>query len=518
MKKKLLLVVFASLLAIGTAGCNNNNSNANAPTNESATQPAGNSPEPSENATASQINFDEEPYTIKVNYAVLGQEQPDLPKIEAKVNEITLKEINAKVDLEGVSLYNMANVYALKASSGEKTDLMLLMPGYHYLVAFANNNMIRPIDEELAKWGPTLNETLGDFLLAGQFKGKQYAIPQQQAFQNTIGFWFSQAILDKYKIDISNIKSVADMDPIFATVHASEPNMIMIAPDVSSSNITDSLIPRDGLGNQYGVLMNDGSTKIINIFETEKWINTAKKAREWYQKGYISKDVNTSQDDGAALVDNGKVFTTAANSIGFQGGTTVPSVKKTVALYPPESTTSDSQLFLWTVATSSKRPDKAIQFLNLLNSSKELTTLLQYGIEGDNYDVVSDGVVDTSKNKNFESYWPLFGDVYKAPISDAYIRSSGLSVEEYKTKQKEWIDNTKKSVAYGFVFDSSSVKTEIAALDAVTSQYNKVIGNGAVDTEEMLKKFNEALYAAGLQKVIDAKQSQLDAWLASKGK
>ncbi|WP_138750758.1 ABC transporter substrate-binding protein [Paenibacillus sinopodophylli] len=512
MKKNLVLVLLASFLVVGSIGCSNtNNGNSSAPSNESAVPTA-------ENGDAGKINFDEEPYTIKVNYAVLGQEQPDLPKIEAKLNEITLKEINAKIDLEGVSLYNMANVYALKASSREKTDLMLLMPGNRYLASFANNKMIRPIDEELAQWGPALTETLGDNLISGQFNGKQYAIPQKADQKNTIGFHFSKSILDKYNIDVSNIKSLSDLDSVFAIVHEKEPNMTVLAPEVSVGNIASILKWNDGLGNAYGGLLDPNSTKLENMYESEEFVETIKKVREWYQKGYISKDVNTSQDDGATLLDNGKVFAVAASSVGFAGGSIKPIEKQSIAMYPPVLTTSDTQLLLWSVASSSERPDKAIQFLNLLNSSAELTTLLQFGIEGEHYEVNANGTLNVSNNKNYESYWPMFGDYSKAPLSETYVTASGLSVEEFKLKQKAWNDNTKKSIAYGFIFDPGPVKTEIAALDAVAAQYAKVIGNGAVDPTELLKKFNDSLYAAGLQKVMDEKQRQFDAWLATNNK
>ncbi|PQP81005.1 hypothetical protein C0Q44_25085 [Paenibacillus sp. PCH8] len=513
MKKKITPVLLAALLTVSLVGCSNsNNGNTSDPNDVSASNG-------SNSELSGKIDFNEEPYTIKVNYAVLGQEQPDLPKIEEKLNEITLKEINAKVDLEGVSLYNMANAYALKASSGEKVDLLMLMPGNQYLAPFANNKMIRPIDEELGNWGPALKETLGDLLGAGQFNGKQFAIPQKMDQKNTIGFNMNKSILDKYNIDINSIKSIADMDPIFAKIHEGEPEMSMIAPEVSSGNITNNLVYFDGFGNQYGGLMDDSGMKIINEYESEQWINAVKKVREWYQKGYISKDVSTSQDDGGALLLNGKVFATAASSVGFTGGLSKPIEQKTVALHQPVQTTTDSQLFLWTVASSSKRPDKAIQLLNLLNSSAELSTLLQFGIEGEHYELNADGTVDETKNANYnQNNWLMFGDYDKKPLSAAFVEASGLSPEDFKIKLKEWNDNTLKSPAYGFLFDPTPVRTEIAALDAVSEQYSKVIGNGSVDPDELIKKFNDSLYSAGLQKVIDEKQRQLDAWLAENGK
>ncbi|WP_222860724.1 ABC transporter substrate-binding protein [Paenibacillus antibioticophila] len=502
-------------MTLALSGCESGNisNDVKNSTNSNETKPVA-----SEGATSGEIDFNEEPYTIKVNYAVLGQEQPDLPKIEAKLNELTLKKINAKVDLEGVSLYNMANVYSLKSSSREKMDLMLMMPGDTYLSKFANNKMIRPIDKELAEWGPALQKTVGYMLPVGQFKGEQYAIPQKFATL-TNGFNMNKAILDKYKIEISNnIKTLDEMDLIFAKVHKNEPNMTILAPEVVSSSIAGILMKFDGLGNLYGGLMNGEGTKITNLFEEEEFVNTVKKVREWFEKGYISKDVSTSQEDGGTLLDNGKVFATAAGSVNFIYGGSIPIAKKSVALHAPVRFTSNSQLFLWAVASSSERPDKAVQLLNLFNSDEEVATLLQYGIEGVHYEMKANGTVDTSKNSNYQNYWLMFGDRDIKPLGASEVDASGFTPEEYRAKESEWEKSIRASEGYGFFFDYSPVKTEVAALDAVVNQYYKVIGNGSVNPDELLKKFNDTLYDAGLQKVMDEKQRQFDEWRTAQGK
>ncbi|MNO14183.1 hypothetical protein D3C76_38260 [compost metagenome] len=514
-KKKLMILLLTSVFAISAAGCGSNNGNSASKNNESA--------KPSSSAqtgstTPGTIDFDEEPYTIKVNFAVLGEEQPDLPKIEAAMNEITLKEINAKVDLEGVSLYNMANVYAMKASSQEKMDLMLLFPGYQYLSGFAGNKMIRPIDDELQEWGPEILKTTGEIMVSGQFNGKTYGIPQRQlSLKDAGGFMLTKSILDKNNIDISQVKTLDDMDAIFTAVHEKEPSMTVLAPEVSAGSIAEQLMWLDGLGDRYGAI--DPKTgKIINRYESEAWINTIKKVREWYQKGYISKDVSTSQDDGATLMNNGKVFAVSSSSVGFAGGSTQPIEKKSIRVVDPVLSTGDTQLIMWAVATSSKRPDKAIQLLNLLDSNKELTTLLRYGIKGEHYEVNQDGTIDTAKSTNYLNPWLMFGNVDLLPLSQSDVESAGLTSEQYIIKQKEWNADIKKSPGYGFMFDPSAVKTEIAALDAVSDQYVKVLGNGAVDPGKINQKYNDAMKAAGLQKVIDEKQRQYDEWIATQGK
>lgn len=70
------------------------------------------------------------------------------------------------------------------------------------------------------------------------------------------------------------------------------------------------------------------------------------------------------------------------------------------------------------------------------------------------------------------------------------------------------------SKAYGFTPDLTVVTDQIAAVTDVISQYIGQITTGSVDPEPAIEDFNQALYNAGLQDIIDAKQEQLDAWLA----
>ena len=48
-------------------------------------------------------------------------------------------------------------------------------------------------------------------------------------------------------------------------------------------------------------------------------------------------------------------------------------------------------------------------------------------------------------------------------------------------------------------------------------QYDNDLNFGTIDTETGIKQLNDALYANGLQEIMDEKQRQLDEWLANKG-
>ena len=62
------------------------------------------------------------------------------------------------------------------------------------------------------------------------------------------------------------------------------------------------------------------------------------------------------------------------------------------------------------------------------------------------------------------------------------------------------------------------MKTELAACSNVVSEYNVSLTSGLVDPETVIPEFVEKLEAAGIDKIIAEKQSQLDAWAEDNGK
>jgi putative aldouronate transport system substrate-binding protein len=529
--KKFLCLLLAVVMMISMVACSSSDKTSdNTPTdtgsktslNESTSTETGSDTDSNTTDEVVEIDFDEEPYTLKISYAVMSEAQPDLALIQEKLNEITLREINAKVELEAVSLFNMANVYALKASSQEKMDLILLMPGYTYLSNFANSNLIKPIGDELDLWGSDIKEVLGEQLLAGQFNGQQYGVPQNSLLKkNKLGFNMSKAMIDKYNIDISTIKTYEDMDPIFEMIHENEPDMTIILPESTGGNITGVLEGiYDPLGGGFGVLKNGGidDTTVINSYETEEFMNASKKVREWYLKGYIPKDVAVLQEAGSRVFMGGNVFSTAVHSVGPELGFQTPIDARAVVLYETSLFTTDSQLFMWAVPTSAERPDKSIQFLNLMDASAEVGELLRYGIEGTHYQKDENNIVtiDSDNESRWRNNWVMFGDAFKVPLSQNYLWASpDGTVEGCYKLYDAWNSSINVSKAYGFTFDPTLVKTEIAACDAVGKEYIVAIANGTVDPETEIPEFNKKLYSAGLQSIIDEKQRQLDEWLAN---
>ncbi len=517
--KKILSIALCTAMLFGLAGCGDSGEAASSGASAGASTEADASGSPEGDASSS-INFDEDPYTLRIFYPVGAEAQPDVEMIQEKINEIALPEINCTVDLEPVSLASIANTYALAASAQEKMDLMILFPGSVVISEFANNNMIKPIGEYVDQWGSDITRVVGERMKAGEYKGQQYTIPQNQNVRaSATGFNISKTFVEKYDIDIDSIKTFEDLEALFEMIHENEPGVVCVMPEGAGGNIATNLMAYgDNLG-VNGVTLkveDDGSMKVIPATQAETLLSACQRVREWYEKGYISQDILTDTDGGAAGLRADKCFASASNSLNFvTEDEYCYAVRLRIDDELPLLSTANDQLFMWGVASSCERPDKAIQFLNLCYArGGELANLMRYGVEGVHYTVTESGGIDTSINANWQNYWFLFGDYEETHIQQHEMDLMGLdSVEEYKKVAGAW--NVQMSPAYGFTFDSSAVKTQISAVSAVCEEYQVPIMCGTVDPETQIAEWESKMYAAGLQDIIDEIQTQLDEWSAA---
>ena len=79
-------------------------------------------------------------------------------------------------------------------------------------------------------------------------------------------------------------------------------------------------------------------------------------------------------------------------------------------------------------------------------------------------------------------------------------------------------EQANNSLSLGYVFNGESVSSEIAAVTSVVSLYLPPLECGALeDVDGALAEFNEKLRNAGIDRIIEENQRQLDAWLEEKG-
>ena len=175
---------------------------------------------------------------------------------------------------------------------------------------------------------------------------------------------------------------------------------------------------------------------------------------------------------------------------------------------------------MWSISSNCEHPEKAMQLLNLMYKENDVGMLLSYGIEGEDYVVQEKGddgnmIISYPEGKdsttipyyNMFGVWPGGGIAQFAPYTLDY----------FKEVEKAY-ENINYSPAYGYVFDTTNVATQLSAVNAVVTQYAETINAGVADPESTLKALWADLDSAGYQEVIDENQKQLNEYLESKNK
>ena len=170
---------------------------------------------------------------------------------------------------------------------------------------------------------------------------------------------------------------------------------------------------------------------------------------------------------------------------------------------------------LLAVSSGSKHPEKAVEFLNLLNTDEYVGTLIRHGIEGTHYSAVGDTQVDKTMGGTLapedNGYDYTFGWQFGSPFNQKWDISYPDNIEDLFLAYNE---SAVTGPHVGFTFDSSNVNTEISALANIVEEYDSALQSGMVNPEEKVPEFLDSLKTNGVDNLLKEIQTQLDAWKA----
>ena len=252
-------------------------------------------------------------------------------------------------------------------------------------------------------------------------------------------------------------------------------------------------------------ILPDGT--VVNQYESEEYKAAYQQMRDFYNKGYLRKDVATMKD-GQSQKSNGQFFTFPVNlkpcyadelNILAQGkGFTLAQVDVT-DIYLTNALGS-----MQAISRTSKNPQRAAMFLELVNTDKYLNNLINFGVEGVDYEKVSDNVIKLIPDSGYapNMQW-MYGNQFLNFLNETEAPDKWEQFEAFNAKAKQLPD-------FGFIFDETPVQTEVAATLNIVKEYNNVLKVGAVDPEKTLPEFLNKLREAGSETIVAEMQKQFD--------
>lgn len=445
-------------------------------------------------------------------YFPQGEMQTDYKSVEQAINEYIKPKINATIKLAPVVFGDYDQKLNTVVAAQEPFDLVWTSNWSFVYEQNSQKGAFKDLEELLDKYGSNYKNSLPQAFIDGarNSQGKLYALPNYQIAARGGGFVIQKEFVDKYNLDVSSIKSFRDLEPFLEQIKANESDKIPYLSRVNT--FINAMHGFDGIdGNNYR--KGDPSYTLINTYATPEYMDHHVMLHDWYNKGYISKDAATTSFD--EMVKTGKYVALYEFTLkpGGEAESKTQNGGHEVVYIPLNQPIFDGvQPTMTAISNTSKNPERAMMFLDLVNTDSTLFNLLAFGVEGKHYEKVDDKHIKVKPEGGYAPNvsWAM------GNVTNGYL----LEGQADDTWEKTHEINNSAIVPdlFGFQFNTEPVKTEMANWDAVWKEYEAALTTGSIDPAVYIPKMLDALNKAGSEKILQERQKQLDEWLKAKGK
>ena len=249
---------------------------------------------PAASAAATTAPKANEP-TAEIQLMFPGTPQKDVALVEAEANKYLKDKLNVTLKINAVDWGQWDNKLNLMIASGEPSDIIFTAAWQRYAINVAKGAFL-DLGPLIDKNAPELKKELDPAFFEGsKINGKNYGIPTNKELAATRGVVYRKDLVEKYQMDVSRVKTWADLEPLLKVIKENEPGITPFTMSSTGNGVFDAL-DWDSLGDGSipGVISKVGkSTKVLNQLETPEYLEIMKLTRSWFKAGYINKDAAT---------------------------------------------------------------------------------------------------------------------------------------------------------------------------------------------------------------------------------
>lgn len=462
------------------------------------------------------------PEQVVMTYQVTGDSiLDDLEEVEKAVNEISIPAIGVEVEFKVIDAQEAFSRYTLWISNGEPVDLMVL--NYQDITRYVDRGMLRSLDDLLYEYGTdilALSEERYDLTRGSVLNRYTYGVTAAQAYlAGGRGLILPRRYVEETGLsyDPSHVYTPEELTEWFAALKRLYPDRWPLGLVTAGNTFSvQSYFMETGEKvageTTSGNLLNPSDMKIYDRYGSEAYREFLDCVRQWYEKGYLYPDGALTDYTIEELVSLGKIcaYPSQSDPESIENGF---FPEEMVCLRTTEISASGghSRGGFWVIPSPSEHAEAAMKFLNLMYGDPSVANLIQWGIQGRHYQVVDEenGLISWIGGKPSGYFNPLglYGD-----RSRLYEMCSLETKRQKKAYEQEAVH--REGAAEGFTYSSAKVSRELDEIQKVITKYVPVLESGSVDLERYYPEFLEELQRAGMDRVVEDKQRQLDAWLA----
>lgn len=526
MKKRLLAIVLSATMLLSTMTACGGKTSSSAAT--------GSSTGSASSATGAAAPDTSEFVELKI-FAIANapSNQEWYKEFYEKVNAILKEKLNCSITVDYASGNDSKNNYELVLASGEKYDLIHAGNWFGYAVP-ANKGAYMDLTEMLPKYAPDLYAKIPqDRLEECMVNGKVYGIPNLYTSYGGGVTIYREDLRKKY-----DLPEFTDWDSIGAYLQAIKDNEPSLIPcdDFSAGCYGNAFIkstPYYGIDYQQEshcnfVLDPENPRKVMFVAEVPEYKEFMYRMKDWADKGYWPSSCLASTEWGVNSVVNGKAAL-SFNEIwpsydwhpdyiekehpGWEIEFFETNLLNEKSVIYPRSATTD----MFAVTRNADHADRALMFLNLVATDKELYQLLRYGLEGKNYELTADGKIDTS---NIDAATEAFNYFPANPLkNEEFELIPADRWDEWDEHNNVFKDRAKPNLLAGFALDTSTMEAAYTALNQVRIEYGLPMQAGLVDdVDKAYDDFIKRSYEAGMEECRQEVERQINEFFDANGR
>jgi len=451
---------------------------------------------------------------------VLGDPPPRQAELDENLNKLLIERLNCTLKINWLSWGDFGNgMYPLLFSSGEQADMAYTATWLNWS-DLARRGAFKQLDELWPKYAPkNYARQSRTALFQSTVDGHLYAIPTLLATYSAYGLI--------YRTDLrlpgwdGKMETIADLERYYSIVKANNPALEPLDVAFEGSQMDDLYMYNNKMYAIKGATNDflfidpfEANPRLFTYYEYNKTPEFLAMMDRWNRAGYFSKSALSDSDSDK--LRNGVAASTIHNIDTYESvyrDNPAFNVRwlNLVADVSNLSFTQDAMA----IFNTSKNPERALMLWDLITSDQEVYRAFFYGIEGKSYRIIQQGGEEFVEPLNVPTDYN-FSNCWAARTPGLFLPSTGApsDLDAYKASYDAHIkDGIGAQKFRSFVLDTSSIATEYGTCENVHRQYWWPLELGYVDIQTGLREYEERMKAAGIERVKQVIQQQLDAYL-----
>ncbi len=478
---------------------------------------------------------------VTINWYTKGTKPTDYDLVFEKVNAYLKEKINANVNMNFIGWGDEWDTFVSTSVASNEGDVDIMFTAdWDNMNTHISNGYLIPLNGDpdygnlLDEYGAVIKDSISPGFLTGNMRdGVLYGIACNKEIAADYGFLFDYELVNKYGLydALKEVEAIAlsegvvaglkALTPIMETVYQGEKdNEAMLAvfgcDQTGLEGFLAEFIYLAGDTYSFAAQTYDNSDPtVINPYATDLMKEIVKITQEWYRAGYIAKDADQHSDFGAEFQTGSYFAVTQSMKPGKGAEYTVNgNASMEVRFTHPVIRTKDVGGSMLAIVEGSRHPERAMQFIALLESDAYLLNTIIFGLEGTHYNFVDEAHTRIEQTEEGKNKYNLKGNAWM--FGNQLMNYTTNEEAEDKWEQFAAFNKSGTEVqALGFNYDPTEMSAVLTNVNEVKRQYNLLTcGIMEGDVEANLAAMNQAMIDAGLNDILADVQAQFDAWRA----